>query len=322
VIRGFDWSQVGLTGLQPKSHFAWLAFVSYLAALVVAWVGSGFYREGESEAGVWMFTVALSTAFAAAGLGVAASAAALQWPNVRPFARRISVMQQGIGFSPAEYIGRRHTTVALSLVGAILLLTFVVIEAESLVLLPIDRWILERIHAGGDFQPLRPGFFDEIFRRESVIPMAVVLTIASYRCRALLFTFPLFIAAGGALHLGIAHYVDRARPEIGPKAGYLDSFPGGHMNEQTIMLGLLPFVVYSLFGWRWLFRTLVAGSIYLVLATFVDALRLADHWPSDNLAGLMIGLTMLVIAHGVVTSPMLHRRCRSCPWKAPEGEVP
>ena len=145
------------------------------------------------------------------------------------------------------------------------------------------------------------------------MPLAIVATLATYRCRPLMLTYPLVIACGGALHLTLAHFVERARPEVGIKAGELASFPGGHLNEQTIMLGLLPLIVYVLTGRWWLLlalRVVAVGALGLILA---DALRRADHWPSDNLAGLMIGLAMVTIAHGVARAPGLHGRCDRCP---------
>ncbi len=61
---------------------------------------------------------------------------------------------------------------------------------------------------------------------------------------------------------------------------------------------------------------IVCWSVLAVM--LADAFRTGDHWPSDNLAGLLIGLSMVTIAHGVSLASALHGRCRDCPAQLTE----
>lgn len=90
----------------------------------------------------------------------------------------------------------------------------------------------------------------------------------------------------------------RARPDFihaGIPATGLSAFPSGHLAMA------LPF--YGLLAWLWLRRTRsiperMAGTvIVVVLLTVVAACRivLSAHWPSDLVAGLLIGGAWLVV---------------------------
>lgn len=313
VLNGFDAASVGAAGLGTRAQLAALAGMSLLLALLFTWITLGYARS-ESLPALSATALAASSAVGLVALAAFSARAALRWPLLAPFERRLSTYQASSSFAPSRLFGRAHFYAAVMLLGGVMLLAFLVAEARG-ALLPTDRRILDWVDAGQPFDQWRPELLDRAFHREYIVPIAAILTLAAYRCRALMFAFPLLVATGGALHLVLAHYIERPRPDIGPKPGFSDSFPGGYLNEQTIMLGMLPLIIYSLLPFMWLRRALRVMALFAIVATMADALRTADHWPSDNLAGLMIGLAMVIIADGISRSPAMHGRCRRCPYQ-------
>jgi undecaprenyl-diphosphatase len=73
------------------------------------------------------------------------------------------------------------------------------------------------------------------------------------------------------------------------------SFPSGHSLNSMVVLGLLTvLVVRERPGWLW--RTLFAAfGAFLVLVVGFSRVYLGVHWPSDVLAGWLIGALWLVL---------------------------
>ncbi|MDH3678634.1 MAG: PEP-utilizing enzyme [Acidimicrobiia bacterium] len=311
VVHGFEPRAVGAAGLRARGYYMWLAAVGAALTVLMLWQADDYVEDPESTSAIWQFALGLVSAATLAGLTAISIAAAIRWPFVPPMARWATLPRVHERLTPARVLGPTHAGIVGALLFATLCLGWLVAEAETQ-LLALDEWLFDAIGAGTEDR-WSPDVLNEVLRREVMVPLAVVLTAATYRCRALLFTYPLVIAAGGALHLGIAHFISRERPPAGPKPGFTDSFPGGHVNELTIMLGLLPLVVFVLTRRTWvgIASGVVSGTALVVLVA--DAFRTGDHWPTDNLAGLLIGLSMVTIAHGVSRSPALHGRCEDCP---------
>jgi len=310
VLRGFDPTSVGQLGIVTRLQYLKLGALAAVIALAALWTTSSYVRQ-PSDATLFAFASAAISACGLAALAAVCFKAANDWPRVGPAARRLAAAPIA-GFSPARYIGAGHAYVAGALLAAVLFLAFFVAIAES-TLLRVDRTVVDWVDGGQDFRHWRPDLLNTVLHREYVIPAAIVLTLAAYRCRALMFTYPLVVTGGGFLHLGLAHLVERDRPEMGPKPGFTDAFPGGFLNEQTLMLGLLPLVAWALTGSARLRIALEALGALVIVMSVADAVRIADHWPSDNLAGLMIGLAMVTVARGVAQNPTLHGHCRGCP---------
>ncbi|MDH4146808.1 MAG: PEP-utilizing enzyme [Acidimicrobiia bacterium] len=312
VVHGFTASSVGAAGLRPRGYFAWLAGCATVLAVVVASVAADDYLEDPSApGGLVPFGLAAPGVVALLTVALLTLAAVVRWPAVPPAARRASLPRVH-DLSPTRLVGPVHAPVVAALWLVVLALAWAVAEAEP-ALREVDRRILDAIGAGADRRAWHPGVLDDVFRKEVMIPLAVALTLATFRCRPLRTVYPAVIAAGGAAHLALAYFLVRARPGIGPKPGVTDSFPGGRVNELTIMAGLVPLVLYVLTGSRRLHRLLAVACTAVLALLVVDAVRLADHWPSDNLAGLAIGASMVVVAYGVAFAPALHTGCRDCP---------
>lgn len=91
---------------------------------------------------------------------------------------------------------------------------------------------------------------------------------------------------------------DRARPDViagGIAAPGFHSYPSGHIAQMVS--------AYGLFVWMWLrgsgsWAERVFGVLFLALVTGIVALarlRLGSHWPSDIVAGVIVGGVWLAV---------------------------
>lgn len=128
-----------------------------------------------------------------------------------------------------------------------------------------------------------------------LLPLILVVAIRLLRDRRVLtaLTLPIsYIGSKALTHLGWALW-QRGRPEL-VLSGRLNpdstpAFPSGHMLQVTALYGLL--------AWLWFRRrrrpadAVTAGTILVLLlaATAVSRLRVGAHWPTDVIAGLLLG---------------------------------
>ena len=85
---------------------------------------------------------------------------------------------------------------------------------------------------------------------------------------------------------------DRPRPTLWEQRGQFSwaSYPSGHAIAGVAVLFTIAIILRRMRGWRWPFW--VAG-VMLVLSSY-SRLYLGVHWPSDVIAGLVIGVVWLV----------------------------
>ncbi len=127
-----------------------------------------------------------------------------------------------------------------------------------------------------------------------LLPLILVVAVPLLRQRRVLTAFTLLAGYVGAKIVTHAGWMiwERARPEIvldGRLNPGASAFPSGHTVQVV--------VVYGLLAWLWTRRsphprdTLAAGAVLLavLLATAASRLRVGAHWPTDVLAGLVLG---------------------------------
>jgi undecaprenyl-diphosphatase len=116
-------------------------------------------------------------------------------------------------------------------------------------------------------------------------PIAAVSVLAAYWLER-----PLYVLGW--------HLWDRARPTLiaeGLAAPPLHSFPSGHAALSAAGYGLLAWLWFSR-SRSWIERTVVVLLLIALLTVVgVARLRLGSHWPSDVIAGTILGLTWAAV---------------------------
>jgi membrane-associated phospholipid phosphatase len=149
-----------------------------------------------------------------------------------------------------------------------------------------------------------------------VIPLACVLAVVARRCRVLAFSIPAAIVGTGATVAALTWLTERDRPPMGNHAGEQNSFPGGHAAQLTLLFGLLILVARVGISRRWLLEVAAVASSAILLVVLADTVRTGGHWPSDQLAGFLIAVAVLVTVDARIRAPASHADCGgSCPMK-------
>ncbi len=129
------------------------------------------------------------------------------------------------------------------------------------------------------------------------------------RCRASAFTLGVLVAAALTVDTMLKVIVDRARPPNPAVSTGLGSFPSGHVIHAVIIFGLVPFLLWILTNRSGALRLgFVVFAVVVLLVTW-SRVRLGAHWPSDVIASLFIGASLLLGAEQLLTSTWATERC-------------
>jgi undecaprenyl-diphosphatase len=123
---------------------------------------------------------------------------------------------------------------------------------------------------------------------------AALALAATRRWRAVLF-LAVAMAGEATLFLATVSIIGRARPPVehlGPDLPPTASFPSGHVAAATALYGgvAVLVVLHTRAWWRWL---ALAGAAVAVLLVAAARLYYGVHYPTDVLAGLVLGLAWL-----------------------------
>jgi undecaprenyl-diphosphatase len=123
-----------------------------------------------------------------------------------------------------------------------------------------------------------------------VVIAALFLIATQHRFSA----FLLLVASAGGIVLNavLKSSFDRPRPQLfewltEPSSS---SFPSGHAMSSTIVYFTVAYLIARLEKRRWMRVLTIVASLLLVLLISVSRLYLGVHYPSDVLAGMIIGL--------------------------------
>jgi rifampicin phosphotransferase len=323
VLDGFDAVAHRSTGIHSRRWHAVGAAALAALALVfgvratLAYLGVG-PRTNDSVV-VWALDlVSVFTLLAAAAvLGVAAR----RWPSVPVFLRGSLPRRASSRPSARDVLGTRRLrfiTGAMAIVATLAGLTVVADRG----LLAIDHWIYDAIDAGGHADRWGPDWLNRLGHPHVVVLCAVLIAIVTFRCRPFAAAYPVAILAAGSATLALNWLTSRPRPLSGGHAGEFNSYPGGHAVQVTLLLGLLPLAVHIVTHRRWLAVVARVACTATLAVLLVDTVRTGGHWPSDQLAGFLIGAALVVAVHAIAHTPALHTGCRSCPVAPAKEDQP
>lgn len=86
---------------------------------------------------------------------------------------------------------------------------------------------------------------------------------------------------------------DRERPDLFPRRGWYSwsSYPSGHAIASVSVLMTLAIILHRVKGWTWPYFVLVP----IMIASMYSRLYLGVHWPTDVIAGFIVGAVWLGI---------------------------
>ncbi|MFN3216276.1 MAG: PEP/pyruvate-binding domain-containing protein [Acidimicrobiales bacterium] len=289
VLDGWDSVARSATGLRSRAGYAVIAAGLALAAAVVAGIGWSGAEDGVDDIG-WALGLAGAANIAVAAVVVAVAVA--RHPDV-PAAVRRSLPATRLDPPPPP----PATVVGVVAVVGFALATLLATFADGW-LDRVDRVVQQDwLGITADTGRIGPEWLVILGRPEWIIPLAVVAGAAAWRNRRLAIAFPLAVVAAGVTNRALGAMIARSRPETSIHVGEMDSFPGGHALQSTLILGALPLVVATATRRRWTGVVAAAVVAPVLAVVLTDAVRTGGHWPSDQLAGFLLGVALVTALH-------------------------
>lgn len=127
--------------------------------------------------------------------------------------------------------------------------------------------------------------------------LALALTLSGRVQRRALWVVPIALVGWG-LAVACKHIVGRPRPvpeeAIKHSLGY--SYPSGHATNSTIAMILLVVLLWPVVRRAWSRALLVLAATTVVVLTCLDRIYVGAHYPSDVVAGVVVGSVMTAAA--------------------------
>ncbi|MGI9614999.1 MAG: alkaline phosphatase D family protein, partial [Acidimicrobiales bacterium] len=177
---------------------------------------------------------------------------------------------------------------------------------------PIARWIVEATWIE------RLSIVDIYGATIISIAFVAFIGLAAFRCRVIAIVYPIAFLVSWGVSGVIREIVERPRPTIG---GDFESFPSGHLVQAVFIAGLVPLAIEVLFLTR---RVAMLARVVLaltVVATALHRIHHEHHWPLDSLAGVTIGLSVVLSVHWAMQQHNWHRHCNGCPSSDSPHEI-
>lgn len=172
-----------------------------------------------------------------------------------------------------------------------------VVEGETRA---IDERIILAMRTADPHDPIGPAWFEEAVRDLTALGSTLVLTMAVLtvvgllllmrRWRAAIFTFVATVTGQLASH-ALKEFFGRPRPDLIPHEVevFTHSFPSGHAMMSAVVYLTLASLAARLMTQRRLKVYVLSIAVIFTILIGASRVYLGVHWPSDVLAGWMIG---------------------------------
>lgn len=283
-------------------------YAAVLGVYVFVLTTGDFLQEnGERSHIAWVWGGSVVLVLAAFGVASMCFAVAAHYDRPPPWVWPVLLPTPLLGAHEVPQSVRTRWMVAS---GLALTTTLTVMATWPHVVDPVDRAIYRFVDESG-LEGI-DSLGDLIGSTHASVIAAVVIGIATLRCRRFAWLFVASVVISLATTQILRTVVDRPRPATGPMAGATDSFPSGHLVQATLLVCLVPLAVYELTRSHWMSRfvtTVLAIGIALVA---IERIANARHEPTDVIAGVGLGLTVGGWARLALFVPGGHSECRGC----------
>ena len=222
------------------------------------------------------------------------------WAGLKETSRQFRLSWIAI---PVGVKGRYALTLAAGFVACAILTAGLTLLAKWRAPLGLDAWD-ERVLRALDEQTrfsVQNAILTESFGNLAyLIPLVTACALVAARRRRplLAITFPIaYVVARGLVWVGWLLW-DRARPTFildGKTAPPLHSYPSGHVVLSLSVYGILAYL-WIRASRSWPERVLaVVLLLALITLTATARVRLGTHWPTDVIAGFIIGVAWLAV---------------------------
>ena len=135
----------------------------------------------------------------------------------------------------------------------------------------------------------------------------VIFLLLSRQWKSALFVV-ISVAGGLALSLFLKQFFDRPRPDIFDYRSHTmtASFPSGHSANSAVAYFTMAVLLAKLVSGHWMKAYIFAVGLLIPFLVGFSRIFLGVHWPTDVLAGWLLGLSWGLIVWGVAT--FLQRR--------------
>ncbi len=173
---------------------------------------------------------------------------------------------------------------------------YMIVEGEWVRGVLWERDLLEAVHRIELSVPLDwimlivPWFGTNI----TLMPLTFIAAVWLARRGQAVTAIHLVIVQVGTLTLSalLKAFYERPRPDLWEPRGQFAwaSYPSGHAITTVAVLFTVAILLRRTLGWRWPF----VAAIAMLIITCYSRLYLGVHWPSDVIAGLLIGVVWLL----------------------------
>lgn len=177
---------------------------------------------------------------------------------------------------------------------------------------PLDETILKWFRQPGDLGQLRgPWWMGEVMRDLTALGSPLILGLLTFVTMGYLvvsrrphaaWLVTLSAAGGGWLNFALKEWYDRPRPVVVPSLTVVSglSFPSGHAQIATIVFLTVASVMARLATTPARRVYILSTALLLSLLVGISRVALGVHYPTDVLAGWMVGVIWSLLLAGLV----------------------